>query len=656
MRNMKKRVLCALLSFFMVIAMLPVTASDVSAKTKVDPEVKRAVTLGLVSSSYLKKPTQKATTQELENMTVKIMKKQGASDAKIKAFQKLAKGSKKNTARTVDSMMAAYYAARYLSKDKMPKNNAAMQYTRWIPSDWDAATEYLLTDKKNKSLIHGKQGTFKYYNVANGYESGDGSDKAEWNFVAAAQYTLGLASHYSGQYMIQGNSKGKVSMNQKLTREQLALQMVRFYDSFEPKAKYVSIESLGKKNVISDATIAKAKAVPEVDSTGMSDAYVGTYTQNYCEVGADGSLRTSDDLTYSFRETDFLAMKDMGINYVRLQITCNSYAYPKFSKDRTKLNETIVKDVDNVLKWGMKYGMHISICMMGWVDDDLDGLGSMSADGTKENEITPACLAKEGSWELKTRLLTAFAKRYSNVPAKYLSFELENENSAELMKADGVTTLTQDEMADKYIAMANAVWKVTPERSVSLSTCDTLGDSNIGYWSKIAKAGINLDYHCYEPRAFVAMQPERSVSKDAMVWPNFVDENGETWDMEKVYQVYLKPWQELADQYGVDFKLGENGIFVEGEMLTEPVYQQKYVVAWAKDFAATMKKHKLSYVQGKFMGNSGITSVAMDEKRNPEENGSYIIGIKYDRKTYSNGKYSSTYWVNTEFADALYGR
>lgn len=653
MRKMKKRMICAVLSLLMIITALPVTLSDAAAKTTVDPEVKRAVTLGLADSSYLKKPNKAATTQELENMIVKIMKKKGASAAKVKSFKKLAKGSKKHAARTADTAMAVYYAARYMTKDKTPRTNTAMQSGRWLPADWDAAMDYIDTYDNNQALIRGKSGTFKVYNSETGWFGEEGLQTYDFNMIPATMYAAGLASRYSGQYVIPSATDGKLYLNKKLTRAKLALQMVRYYDSFETKANYVSIESLGKKNVISDATIGKAKAVPEVDSTGTSDSYVGTYLQNYCEPGADGTLRIIDNRTYNYCETDFIAMADQGINYVRLQITCNSFAYPLYSKDRTKLNETIVKDVDNAIKWCMKYGMHVSICMMGWVDDDLDGLGVMYPDGTKGNEITPACLASEESWELKTRLVKAFAKRYSNVPAKYLSFELENENSAELFTAEGVRTLTQDEMADKYIAMANEVWKVTPERGVSLSTCDTLDEKSIDYWTKIAKAGINLDYHCYEPRAFVAMQPGRKVDADAMIWPDFADENGETWDMEKVYQVYLKPWQELADQYNVDFKLGENGIFVEvSDMLNEPVFRQEYVVAWAKDFAATMKKHKLSYVIGIYTGTATGVRVTL-----PDENdyGRYIIGAKYTKKTYTNGKYQSTYYLNKPLVKAAFG-
>ena len=91
----------------------------------------------------------------------------------------------------------------------------------------------------------------------------------------------------------------------------------------------------------------------------------------------------------------------------------------------------------------------------------------------------------------------------------------------------------------------------------------------VRHWEKIAKAGINLDYHCYEPRSFVAPREQNHVDPDQMIWPGFVDENGTTWTMDDVYETYMKPYQDLADEAGVDFKVGESGMFLEGYDLFE---------------------------------------------------------------------------------------
>lgn len=51
-----KCIICVVLSLVLAWSLVPLTQAE-AAKSKLDPEVRRAVTLGIVSSSYLKKPT-----------------------------------------------------------------------------------------------------------------------------------------------------------------------------------------------------------------------------------------------------------------------------------------------------------------------------------------------------------------------------------------------------------------------------------------------------------------------------------------------------------------------------------------------------------------------------------------------------------------------
>lgn len=650
MKKWVKRISILLVVCLTVTMVAPYT-TNAATKTTLDPEVQRGITLGLVSKSYLKTPKKYATTKEAKSLFATLMKKKGASAAKIKKWNKVATGSGKKTMTVSDLMMGTYYVACYLTPGGIPKGNAydngAAQADSGKVGDIATLVKYK-NDKKN---------LFKFYNLDGHHEGTDPLVTNEHNSVIAYGYSPELASYYSGQYVIPIDySKNKVRLNQKLTREQLVLSLVRFYDSFEPTAKFITMEQLGAKIVISAKDIKNAKAVPDVDQTGISNEYIGTYIQNYGGVGADGSLQVLDNPTYNYRESDFKAMADLGINYVRLQMAINSFAYPKYSKDRSKVNEVIVKDVDNAIRWGVKYGLHVSICFSSYLDDDIDGLGAMYPDGTKENEFTPDYLATVEQYQLKGELLHAFAKRYKNVPAKNLSFELQNENAAQGTTSEGVREgmLTDDEMADQFIMLAKRIWEVTPERSVSLSTDQPLNENILPYWSKIAAAGINLDYHCYEPRQFVAPDQGRHVDLEDMIWPNFKDSDGEIWDMEKVYQVYIKPWQELADQYGVNLKLGECGIFVDMNLFASAPYQQKYVVAWAKDFAKTMQSHKVSYAIGKVVGNCSVTATVKDFTPAKDNHNAYIRNAKYIKKTYKTDDYSITYYINKELANACY--
>lgn len=614
-----------------------------------DPEVQRGITLGLVSKDYLGKASALATTKEAEDLFAKILKKKGASAAKIKKWNKLAQGAKAYTTYG-DVAMGIYYCASYLAEDGIPQTNAA-DYGDWWPKDWEDSDYRLVpavNDPKHPS---------KYYN----YDAFHGFDplvENQYNNVVAVGYALQLASHYSGQFVIPRDfDRDGYYINEEITRAQLVLSLVRFYDSFESDHHYLSIASLDNQCPISQKEIKSAKKVPEVDENGQSSEWIGTFTQNYGCIGQNGAWSIHDDPTWNFREGDFKAMADLGINYVRIQFSINSFAYPDYSEDRTKVNRELVEELDDVVRWGLKYGLHVSICFQGYLDDDLDGLGAMTPDGAKENEFTPDMLASKESYALKGKLLAGFAGRYKNVPAKNLSFELQNENDLEAQPVDGVQMMTSDQMAEQFIMLARSVWNVTPERGVSLSTTGfKLTEKYRKYWSKLAEAGINMDYHCYEPGSFVAPSEWGHVDASKMKWPGFTDNDGITWDMEKVYQTYVAPWKELADEYHVGFKLGECGIFVAGDLFTTTPYRQKDVVAWAKDFATVMQKHQVSYAIGKFAGETLVTTIIRDALPSPELNQIYIKNAVYTKKTYRLEEYTLTVYVNEALAKAAFGK
>ena len=629
-----------------------VSKKKYTCKVKVktlNPEAKRAVTLGLIDKNYLTQASKTATTQELEDVFTTIMKKRGASASKIKAWNKVALGSK-TPANIFDACLAVYYVAGYLAEGGIPRVNAFGGEYRTPSNDElnEAVSTLIMWDENHR----------KWYNMDDVFEGQNGLVDLAGNYWASMQFSSCMASRYSGNYVIPADEKtAHIDLTHKLSRWELALIATRYYDSFEPEAKFVSIDTIGK-TVITEKEIASAKTVPEVDKNGCSDEWIGSYVQNYCYIGANKLLATpGDGLTYNYRESEFKAAKELGINYIRCQFEMDALAYPNFDTDRTKVNETIVKDLDNTVRWGLKYGIHISFCFQGIPDDDLDGLGAMFPDGTKENNVTPDYQASKESYELKARYLAAFAKRYENVPSKYLSFELQNENSPNFVE-EIYRTFSSEEMADQFIMLANAIWQVDPKRSVSISTDfsplekyyydDT--KKAVDYWKKLANAGINLEYHLYEPRSFCVSDVDLAPKQRS--WP-YTDPDGNTWDMEKIYQTYVAPFKQIADEAGVGFRLGECGLF--GGSFTNK-YNHSSVVAWANDFSTTMQKHKVSYVLG-ILGNNPIQPYLTDFIIDDDNDYTTMtIGTKYTKKVYHLEKYDAIFYHDMELVKAAFGK
>lgn len=617
---------------------------------QVDPEVQRGITLGLVSADYLDDPNAPATTTDLENMGAKILELRGAEASVIAKWDECASGSDR-TARNSDVAKATYYIASYLSEDGIPKTNANDNSgsRRWLPGDWHKDPHSINWD----NFIKNANGEFSFYNREEAAHGNDPITTNEVNSTIAVMFSIALASHYSGQYVLpQDLETGTLLLETELTRADLLLRMVRLYDSFEDEVEYIAIDSLGTENPITDSEIANAAAVPEVNASGSSDEWIGSIMGNYNLIGnpdGDNSIY-STDLTWNYREADFAAAADMGMNYMRLQFALPVLAYPDYSEDRSSVNKAIIEDFDNAIRWGMKYGLHISIGFQGYLDDDIDGIDCTNADGSVEDLFTPDYLAPAESYEAKADLLNAFAKRYSNVPAKYLSFELQNENCA--LDNDSAAN---DTMADQFIMLANSIWSVTPERGVSLSTdTHTLTETEYAYWSKIAEAGINLDFHCYEPRSFLAPNDYYRVDASEMVWPGFVDEHGESWDMDKVYDTYIAPWKELADEYQVGLKIGECSPFIETwDLFDTPPRTQDAMVAWAADFSKKMQENHISYTLNNTMnGFSAIHDIPPAET----DISSYMTGADYTLKTYYLDNYTCTLYINEDYAEACYNK
>lgn len=623
-------------------------STEVTETVTIDPEVMRGVTLGLVDASYLDYAEAWGTTEDIEKMVSKILELRGAGEDKITEWENLATG-KDITAYNSDVAKACYYTAVYLSKDGIPKTNANDNSgaKRVLAADWRRDPKTI----ENNGFIQCAMGEYSFYNREKGYHAEDPLETNEYNHVTAGMFAPAMASHYSGQYVLpQDPETDTLLLNTPLNREELLLRMVRIYDCFEDPAEYISIDSLGDSNVFTDEEIAAAAPVPEVDENGYSDEWIGSCMENYETVGcigADGSL-VMPDLTWNYREADFAATADLGTNYIRLQIYLPSFSFPDYSQDRTKVNKAIIEDLDRAIGWGMKYGQHISLAFMGYMDDDFDGVNEGSS------VFTPPIMATKEQYAAKRDFIEQIAKRYRNVPAKYLSFELENEVSQDDRGAKQAPTHSGDELADEYISIAKEVWNVTPGRGISMSSDKgKLSEKEKAFWIKIAEAGINLDYHSYEPRSFMAPREGEMVAIDKMVWP-FVDENGVEWDMDKVYDEYIAPWKQLADEYGVGFKIGECVPFLESwDIYETPPRTQQAMVAFANDFSKKLQENHISYTLNNTC--NGFSAVHDVEPADTDIHG-YINDAEYTYKTYHLENYTCSFYVNEEYAKACYDK
>ena len=114
-----------------------------------------------------------------------------------------------------------------------------------------------------------------------------------------------------------------------------------------------------------------------------------------------------------FVEEDFKWIKEFGFNFVRLPM---DYRVWIKDNDWTKFNEDVLKEIDQAVEWGRKYGLHVSI-------NFHRGPGYSVATPKEAKSLWTSPEAQKAfvlHWE-------TFAKRYKGIPGKELSFNLLNE-------------------------------------------------------------------------------------------------------------------------------------------------------------------------------------------------------------------------------------
>jgi aryl-phospho-beta-D-glucosidase BglC (GH1 family) len=118
-----------------------------------------------------------------------------------------------------------------------------------------------------------------------------------------------------------------------------------------------------------------------------------------------------------FQEEEFIIVKDLGFNFVRLPLDYRTYTQ---SGNWNVFLEDEIAEIDKAVEWGKKYGIHVCICIHrapGYcvnpsdlpANQDLDLWTDLSAQEAFVNH-----------WAY-------FAKRYKDVPYDELSFNLVNE-------------------------------------------------------------------------------------------------------------------------------------------------------------------------------------------------------------------------------------
>ena len=199
----------------------------------------------------------------------------------------------------------------------------------------------------------------------------------------------------------------------------------KLYDDIRPASskQYVSrTDKSATTNTIKDEYKAKAAAEPDVTYKKLPKWH-GTHLSNMGEYGWNGIGEKP-----FFTEDIVKEAANEGFNFARCMLDTRiiySQTFDKpggefFDGDSSKVNLNVLKNLDDLVSWGIKYGVHICIgvgstpggYMIG--GDEEASRELIFTDGSKEQTYY------YDFWEL-------MAKRYADIPSNALSFNLMNE-------------------------------------------------------------------------------------------------------------------------------------------------------------------------------------------------------------------------------------
>jgi len=313
--------------------------------------------------------------------------------------------------------------------------------------------------------------------------------------------------------------------------------------------------------------------------------------------GANGC--DTDDIVL---ESDIKTLSECGFNFARIAVSfsrlqsTNTLKGTVYPQDGT-LNLREVEYLDKILTWGMKYGVHIQFVMLEvtgvdgdtQISDVWDINDSIYSDTKLQNDVAEV-------WG-------ALSRRYADIPNNYLSFNLMNEPNPP----------TDEAYVTGYLPSIEAIRKECPDRVIvaDIHSMNITGE-------EMAKKGVALSYHLYDPRDFCVpnmyLYAENPNAFDNYSWP-FTDDNGNTWDATTTFNqsdMLVTPvsLKKIAEQNDVGFMIGEWGCFYNGEggTLFPFAYSNETREKFISDMIMTFEENEIGWSYGNYIGGLGLVT------------------------------------------------
>lgn len=276
-----------------------------------------------------------------------------------------------------------------------------------------------------------------------------------------------------------------------------------------------------------------------------------------------------------FTEEEFQLVHDLGFDFVRLPM---NYTFWIDDNDPFAINEAKLEKVDEAVRWGEKYGIHVNVALHR-------GPGFSVA----KDRVEPFDLWRDAEALDCFKLhWTTLAKRYKGYDNKKVSFNLVNE------PAD----VSPEAHARVMRATVAAIHEVHPGRLIMLDGLN-YGNIPIVDLGDLAKDDVAQSCRAYIPGGlthYKANWTAQRKNREVPVWPG-VEENNGVWDTERIHQTY-QTWALLAEHFNMGVHCGEGGCYNKTP--------HDVMLRWFEDVMDALKEANIGFAMWNLIGPFGI--------------------------------------------------
>lgn len=270
-----------------------------------------------------------------------------------------------------------------------------------------------------------------------------------------------------------------------------------------------------------------------------------------------------------FLESDFQWMAEWGFDFVRLPM---DYRCWTDAGDPYRLNEDVLKQIDQAVEWGRQYKVHVCLNL-----HRAPGY-TVARPAEKLDLWTSEEAQKQFDFQW-----SQFARRYKGIPSAQVSFNLVNEPAQ--VKSDVYAKVARRAVA--------AIRREDPERLV---ISDGLQWGRLPI-EELVDLGIAQSTRGYDPMQLTHYQASWVGGQrwPEPTWP--LQQGDKRIDREYLYRDRIVPWKQLAAR-GIGVHVGEWGAFNKTP--------HEVVLRWARDFLSLWKEAGFGWALWNFRGSFGI--------------------------------------------------